>query len=75
MRAAHILDALRLRVVPFVPALAAPTSALHVKTRTHGLSLGDAACLATAAALGAVTYTADRASRAIDVGGEIRLIR
>lgn len=62
-RAAHILDALRLRVVPFVPALAAPAAALHVKSRAHGLSLG------------AVVYTADRAWRALDVDVEIRLIR
>ena len=74
-RAGHILDALQLRVVPFVPQLAAPVAALHVHARPHGLSLGDAACLATAAAMGAVVYTADRAWRALDVGVEIRLIR
>jgi PIN domain nuclease of toxin-antitoxin system len=74
-RAGAILEAMQLRIVPFVPELAGPTAALHARSRKIGLSLGDAACLATAAAMNAVVYTADQAWRRLNLDIEIRFIR
>jgi ribonuclease VapC len=44
-------------------------------TRSHGLSLGDRACLALGIALKAPVYTADRAWKKLDVGVSIHVIR
>jgi PIN domain nuclease of toxin-antitoxin system len=74
-RARAVLDALHLQVIPFVPGLAERAAEVHAKARRGGLSLADAICLATAAALGAVVYTADKAWRRVDLGIQIRLIR
>lgn len=48
---------------------------LRRATRAAGLSLGDRACLAVAAAEGAVAATADRAWAGLDLGIEIEVIR
>jgi ribonuclease VapC len=48
---------------------------LRALTRTHGLSLGDRACLATAIRLGRPVLTADRTWTALNVGATVRLIR
>jgi ribonuclease VapC len=48
-------------VVPFDAELAVATGRLVAATREAGLSLGDCACLALAAARGAEALTADRA--------------
>ncbi len=49
------------RIVPFTDELARIAGRLRPQTRQYGLSLGDRACLATAVALKAVVYTADKA--------------
>lgn len=69
------IDSLRLRVVPFDGGQAYKAGALRRATRHAGLSLGDRACLALAAALGLPALTADRAWAELDIGVEIQLIR
>jgi PIN domain nuclease of toxin-antitoxin system len=54
------LDGLSLDVRPFTSDQAYASGALRRLTRELGLSLGDRACLALAAELGAVALTADR---------------
>lgn len=74
-KASSILDALALEVVPFEGALIERATTIHAKARDRGLSLGDAACLATAHAHGATAWTADRAWKGLEVGVAIRLLR
>jgi len=69
------VDGLDFRIVPFDASLARATAWLLPSTRRAGLSLGDRACLATAAALGASAATADRAWARLDVGTKVELIR
>jgi PIN domain nuclease of toxin-antitoxin system len=69
------LDNLDLDTIDFDDDLAMRTGALMAKTKRLGLSLGDRACLATAAREGVPVLTADRAWRDLDVGVEIQLIR
>ncbi len=69
------VDRYRLPLVPFDAALAAVTASLRPVTRSHGLSLGDRACLATALTLGLPVLTADRAWAEMDLGVEVELIR
>ncbi len=45
------------------------------KTRAQGLSLGDRACLALAAHLGATAVTADRAWANVEVGVAVEIVR
>ena len=71
----EILDALALEVVAFDESMIERSTAIHAKSRERGLSLGDAVCLATAAARGGVAWTADRAWKALDVDVPIQLIR
>ncbi|MGH7022942.1 MAG: type II toxin-antitoxin system VapC family toxin [Caulobacteraceae bacterium] len=78
MTAEAIDSALRLldlRVVDFDADQARVTGLLRRETRAAGLSLGDRACLALAAKLGATALTADRAWRDVEVGVKIELIR
>ena len=58
---AQVLDPLQLHVIPFDAALAQDSGMLRSATRALGLSLGDRACLALAAKLGATALTTDRA--------------
>jgi ribonuclease VapC len=51
------------------------TGELRVPTRRFGLSLGDRACLALAAALGRPALTADRQWSNLDVGVQVVIIR
>lgn len=74
-RARTVLDAVALEVVPFDASMIERATAIHAKARAKGLSLGDAACLATAHACGGAAYTADRAWQSLDIGIPIRLIR
>ena len=69
------LNNLDLDTIDFDEDLAMRTGALTAKTNRLGLSLGDRACLATAAREGVPVLTAARVWRDLDVGVEIRLIR
>ncbi len=69
------LGDLSCEVVPLDRDLAMAAGALRQRTRHLGLSLGDRACLALAAARGLPVLTADRSWAALDVGVEVRLIR
>ena len=66
---------LDLEVVPFDRDQAMRSGKLRTITRSAGLSLGDRACLATAAALGAVAITTDQAWARLSVDVEIELAR
>lgn len=66
---------LHMEIVSFDGDLAFGSAALRSATRSKGLSLGDRACLALAAANDALALTADRGWRQLDIGIEIRLIR
>lgn len=63
------------RVVPFDTEQALQSARLRDSTRARGLSPGDRACLALAAAAELPAYTADREWEGIAAGVEIRLIR
>lgn len=54
------LAELDLDILPFVHEHAIRAGLLRRETRAAGLSLGDRACLATAATIGATVVTADR---------------
>lgn len=66
---------LSLEVVPFDRDHALAAGLLRRATRPHGLSLGDRACLALAASLGAKAVTADRSWSAAGTGVDIEAIR
>ncbi|MBC7157956.1 MAG: type II toxin-antitoxin system VapC family toxin [Rhodobacteraceae bacterium] len=61
--------------VPFEAHHALAAGRLRRATRDAGLSLGDRACLAVAAAEGVAAVTADRAWGALDLGLDIEVIR
>ncbi|OZM71257.1 PIN domain nuclease [Amycolatopsis antarctica] len=70
------LISLGLTVAAFDAELAVATAALWPATRGAGLSLGDRACLALAAAVpGARALTSDQPWSRVDVGVPIDLIR
>ena len=69
------LSGLGLRVVPLDESSAYGVGMLRSATCTHGLSLGDRACLTLGVASGLVVLTADRAWGAVDVGAQVELIR
>jgi PIN domain nuclease of toxin-antitoxin system len=50
-------------------------SSLRGRTRSHGLSIGDRACLALGVEEGLPVLTADRAWSKLDVGVEVRALR
>jgi ribonuclease VapC len=62
-------------VVDFDPPQAEQTGLLVKTTRSHGLSLGDRACLALAMHQGAPVLTADRIWAKLKINVEIRVIR
>jgi PIN domain nuclease of toxin-antitoxin system len=68
------LERIRLTLLPFDGALALRASGLLAVHRGR-LSLGDCACIATAAALGRPVLTADRIWATLDLPVEVRLIR
>ena len=55
-----LIDKLQLKVIPFDRVQARLAGALRATTRKLGLSLGDRACLALAAAEGATALTCER---------------
>jgi len=69
------LSLLDLHVIEFDAELARASGLLRQKTRAAGLLLGDRACLALAARLGAIALTADRAWLDVDAGANIEMIR
>ncbi len=69
------LQDLDLEVVPFDEAMAFEAAKLRSMTRRQGLSLGDRACLATAAVAGGTVVTADRSWKRLRFGFDIQLIR
>ena len=74
-RAAAWAGELSIPVLPFTPPMAARAGAVLAAGRGRGLSLGDAACLGTAGALGVPVLTADRGWAALGLGIEIRQLR
>ena len=56
-----LINTLQLKVIPFDRAQARLAGSLRAATRKFGLSLGDRACLALAAAEGATALTCERA--------------
>ncbi len=69
------LGGLNLDVRPLTAVQAAATGHLRPATRVLGLSLGDRACLALAAELGAVALTTDRDWAGVDVGVAVEVLR
>lgn len=74
-RAAAWPEELSLPVIGFAAPMAARAGRLLAALRRQGLSLGDAACLGTAAVLGLPVLTADRLWAELDTGVEVRLLR
>lgn len=74
-RAAAWPAELALPVIGFTAPMAARTGRVLAEFRRRGLSLGDAACLGTAAVLGLPVLTADRLWAALETGVEVRLLR
>jgi len=66
---------LDLPVIPFDAAQAMASGKLRARTRSHGLSLGDRACLAVAAARGVPAITVDRGWAEVDVGVRVIVAR
>ena len=62
-------------VVPFNVEHARLAGDLVAKTRMHGLSLGDRACLALGLSLKLPIYTADRSWKKLRLGVRIHVIR
>lgn len=69
------LEALGLRIVAFCAADAETAASLWLKTRQHGFSLGDRACLALGLVHRCPILTADREWGNLDLGVDIQLIR
>jgi len=71
------IEAAGIETVALDEAQALRVGELHAAMRRHGLSLGDRACLALAAATGRIAVTGDRpwADADVGVGVEVRLIR
>ena len=75
--AAHAVAILGLDVAPMTETQAQRSAGMRAATRAAGLSLGDRACLALAAELGAPALTADRgwAGIAKAAGVSVQVIR
>ena len=71
----HQFRSLRLSVSDFDEETAYCAGMLRERTKDYGLSLGDRACIATAARLELPAVTADRLWANLDVDVEIVLIR
>ena len=71
----RVMAFLDLEVVPFDEKAAYRAGALHGVTSKSGLSLGDRACIATAAMLNVPAVTAERLWRTVKAGVPIQVIR
>lgn len=69
------LESLGLAFEPFSAVQAEIAGRLRERTRRHGLSLGDRACLALGSDRGVPVCTADRAWKTLHLGVEIETIR
>jgi PIN domain nuclease of toxin-antitoxin system len=69
------IEHLNLDMIDFDGELAIETGALVAETKKYGLSLGDRACLATAAREGIPVLTAERSWSNLSLGIAIQLIR
>jgi ribonuclease VapC len=69
------LEALGLEVLPFTAVVAETTAKLRSATRQAGLSLGDRACLATAAILDLPAVTTDRVWPDLGLPIKVRVVR
>jgi ribonuclease VapC len=70
-----LTEKLQLKVVPFDRAQARRAGALRSATRKLGLSPGDRACLALAAAEGSTAVTCDRSWTKLDAPCKVELLR
>ncbi len=69
------LQALGLRVEPFLPEDGEMTGRLWEQTRQYGLSLGDRACLSLGLRLGVTVLTSDRAWASLNLAVNVQVIR
>jgi len=74
-RAAAWAEELCIPVLAFTAPMALRAGTLLAAFRRRSLSLGDAACLGTAATLGLPVLTADRLWADLDAGVAVRLLR
>ncbi|WP_019998551.1 type II toxin-antitoxin system VapC family toxin [Aureimonas ureilytica] len=73
--AAAMLDPLHIQIVDFDRSQAVRAGELRQVTRTSGLSFGDRACLALAAARDLPALTTDRAWAALELDLQVELLR
>jgi PIN domain nuclease of toxin-antitoxin system len=73
--AVEIVERLALRLVRVDPAIARGAAEIVAASRAHGLSLGDAFCLATARELNLPVVTADRIWAKLRLGVKITVVR
>lgn len=71
----RVIAALGLQIIPFDEEDAAASGTLRAETRSHGLSLGDRACLGLAKRMGVPALTADRAWGNLSLGVDVVMIR
>ncbi len=69
------LEGIGLAFVPLTPSQAEIAGGLRSRTKAHGLSLGDRACLALGIDVGAPVYTADRVWAQLAIEAEVIAIR
>ena len=69
------VDGMELELVPADAPIARQAARIGTAFRAHGLSLGDAFCLATARVLGLPVVTADRAWARLAAGVPVTVIR
>ena len=70
-----LIDKLQLTVIPFDRIQARLAGALRAATRKFGLSLGDRACLALAAAEGATALTCERIWTKLEAPCKVETLR
>lgn len=73
--ARRAIESLAFEVIPFNEEHAYLCGSLRPPTRSHGLSLGDRACLAVALAAELPVLTADRRWLDLDVSVEVHAVR
>lgn len=71
----RLMDGLNLRVIPFERSQARLAGSLRMATRKLGLSLGDRACLALAAAQGATALTCERSWTKFEAPSKVEALR